>query len=172
MIDARTENSNDNFETPRKLILKVVEFYGGKIDLDAFCTRANSVGVDGLYFDEGKNAFGNRWYGNVWVNSPYGRMLPKVVAEIKAQRANFDQCIQIAPARMGSVWFETAAAYANAMCVLNKRPVFTLNGEPCRDKKGKPTTAQFDCALFYYGNEAARFRHEFANWGTFWRIES
>jgi DNA N-6-adenine-methyltransferase (Dam) len=174
MIDARTEKSRDDWETPSALLHDVCHVFGGAIDFDPFCHSGNAVALKGCKFDKGQDGFCAPWLGrNVFVNSPYGRVLPEVVRAIgnNLLDEHCEAVIQLCPARFGSGWFIDAANGCSALCVLDKRPTFTLNGEPARDKQGKPTTAQFDCALIYYGPSPERFHAVFASKATFWRVQ-
>lgn len=59
---------------------------------------------------------------------------------------------------------------AAAFGVFNKRLLFTLDGKPVVDKQGRPTTAQFDAVLAYYGAREKQFRKHFAKHLTFWKL--
>lgn len=68
------DSGNVEWYTPSWLIDKVRSFYAGRIDLDpASSFRANEVVRATSYFTQGDDGLAREWWGNVWVNHPYGK---------------------------------------------------------------------------------------------------
>ena len=94
-------------------------------------------------------------FGLTYVNSEYGRALPRWVDKCATQAELGCEIIQLMPARPGSGWYRAAQAAASAMCELSGRLTFVGAKDP----------APFPSAVFYYGPNPYLFCHVFQGRG-------
>lgn len=173
MLDMRTSGSYDAYETPQWLVKEIKRYFGGAIDLDPCTSDLNPVGADMFLTSDGlEQLWGMLTTSSVYVNSPYGRELPKWVGKcVSESTLNPDmEIIQLLPARFGSRWFRDMAESCGAFGVFDKRLSFTINGQPVTDKNGRPCTAQFDTCLVYFGPNAWAFKEWFSDYLTYWSL--
>jgi hypothetical protein len=94
--------------------------------------------------------------GVTYVNSEYGRALPKWVDKCAQEQVRHGiEVVQLVPARAGNRWWRAARAKAHAMVELHKRITFV----------GAPDPAPFPSAMFYYGDRPYLFCHLFQDLG-------
>jgi hypothetical protein len=70
---------SNEWYTPRKYVEAARKVMGG-IDLDpASCWEANQTVKATRFYTEQENGLAQEWYGNVWLNPPYGKTIPKTI---------------------------------------------------------------------------------------------
>lgn len=109
-------------------IVEAARLTMGRIDLDpASSLRANQTVKAGHIFTEADNGLCLSWFGNVWMNHPFGRTtnplwINKLVSEYQEGRA--DQACCITFASTSEVWFKPLFAYP--LCFLSPRTNYRL----------------------------------------------
>ena len=93
--------------------------------------------------------------GLVFVNSEYGRAIPKWVAKARSDAARGAEIIGLWPARPDTRWFPWDA---DAICFWRGRLKFETDDGPA-------DPAPFPSALPYWGKRIAQFRNAFADAG-------
>ena len=89
-IIALPQKSNEWY-TPARYIEAAREVMNG-IDLDpASCAEANQVVKASLYYSKKDNGLVQPWYGNVWLNPPYGRIHPELTGSTRSWQPLFIQ---------------------------------------------------------------------------------
>lgn len=92
----------DNWTTPKWLFDDLNKIYN--FTLDAAADKDNALCKD--YFDkENKNALLRKWYGNVWVNPPYGKILKDFVKKASEQIKYCNVIVMLIPARTDTKYF-------------------------------------------------------------------
>ena len=72
--------------------------------LDACATKANAKAPH--YYTKVENALESRWYGNVWMNPPYGREIGKWMRKAWGEaNYNADVVVCLVPARTDTAWW-------------------------------------------------------------------
>jgi hypothetical protein len=132
----------------------------GSIDLDpASCREANSVVGAGAYFSFHENGLLKDWYGNVWLNPPFGNWgewAPKAVAEWNA--GHVEQMCLLGSSRVSTAQqFHPIVRTADALFIACGR--FAFWGP----KAVSPDEGHF---VFYFGAHHERFRDAFSDLGT------
>lgn len=150
-------SKDDEHYTPADLLWRIVEFYGGMIDLDP-CSNSHTepntpssfqytIEDDGLL---------QPWFGNVFVNPPYGRALSAWAQALIDKRSEYDQLLFLVPSRTDTKWYEKLTPYPR----LNFRGRLRFLNE---GNKGNP--APFPSVLFYLGDHPYRFKSHFQDLG-------
>lgn len=102
-------SGNTEWYTPRNIIEAVREVFDGIIHLDPASTyEANKRIRARVYYIKGDNALDRRWYGNVWLNHPFGRVssplwMSHLVEEFDSGRV--EQALNITYASLETSWF-------------------------------------------------------------------
>lgn len=118
------DSVNETYEwyTP-KYIIDALNY---TIDLDpASSKNANSIIQANNYFTEHDNGLIQNWYGNVWLNPPYGNQVPiwleKSLNEIKQNNINI---IILLFSRTDTNWFHNFAVKFDQICFIKGRISF------------------------------------------------
>ena len=108
------------------------------------------------YFVRADNGLSKQWCGTVYMNPPYGRLLPKFVRKLRtefdAQRAT--AAVALLPARTDTRWFKE----------LRSAPVCFVEGR--LRFSGARNSAPFPSAIFYLGERGDLFRTRFGAFGA------
>lgn len=104
---------SNEWYTPAKYIEAAREVMGS-IDLDpASCELANQTVRAAHYYSKEDDGLSKAWYGNVWLNPPYGKrdgrsyitlFVRKLIHEFKA--GNIRQAVLLTTCRTDSAWFK------------------------------------------------------------------
>ncbi len=157
-----SEKSNEWY-TPAKYI-EAARSVMGSIDLDpASCELANQTVKAARYYSKEDNGLTLPWYGNVWLNPPYGRLykgtgtsafVTKLLEEY--QQGNIKQAIILTMLGMYARWFFRLLEYP--ICYLEQKPLFCLSD-------GTITKHGFAACCFYLGPCEQKFIDTFSQFG-------
>jgi transposase-like protein len=130
----------------------------GEIDLDPASSRgAQAIVKTTRYFkDDGHT---KEWHGRVWLNPPHpliAEFVEKMLAEYNAGRVR--AAIMLTRNCTEAIWFQDAAAVANAIC-------FTKGAIRFVDPDGARSPPSQGHAFFYFGGDLERFVSVFADIG-------
>ncbi len=134
----------------------------GAIDLDpATSAAANEVVNATSFFTVDDDGLSKAWSGSVWLNPPYakdlcGSFIEKLVDEYSMR--NVTQALVLTNNATETQWFQMAARVSTAICFPDKRVKFWKPD----GSKGQPLQGQ---AVFYFGDDAAKFAKAFAKFG-------
>ncbi len=99
------KSSQADWKTP-KYVFKCLERLFGRFDLDP-CTEDNNLGTP-YYYTLEDDGLCQPWFGNVYVNPPYGkdvgRWVEKAVNEVRS--GNAQQVVMLLAARTDTKWFQ------------------------------------------------------------------
>jgi phage N-6-adenine-methyltransferase len=140
-----TSNKED-WNTPFK-ILKAVDLLLGEIDLDPCWNHESMVSAKQVFTKE-DNGLIHEWNGRVYINPPYGRVVPvwmdKLLHEYRSGRTK--EAIVLLPARTDTKWFQMMAGFP--VCFIKGRLKFSNSAN----------SAPFPSAVFYLGNREDQFK--------------
>ena len=101
-------------------------------DLDAACSPHNMKAEYGICLETGGNGLEDRWFGNVWLNPPFGRELPKWIRKAWLECNFFENCdtvMMLIPARVDTKWFhEMVMRHATHVYLIKGRFNYLENG--------------------------------------------
>lgn len=133
--------------TPPEIWQPIADTLGG-FDLDP-ASGCEPEPIADERFTVADDGLAQPWFGDVWVNPPYGREFnrewgEKVVAE--AQRDAVDTITALVPAATGTHWWHDTYAQGDVFCFLRGRVTFV-------DSDGQPTdnNASFGSVLVGFG---------------------
>ena len=132
----------------------------GSIDLDPCSIVSNPTGAR-LFYTSETNGLDKDWFGNVWLNGPFGegfvRWMHKANVEFASGRVS--QMICLIPAWTNGKWFQSFGDKGVSLCF--PRPIRFINGltlEP-----GKP--AMSPNVIVYLGHRHDEFAQQFGQFG-------
>ena len=156
--------ANNNWGTPPKYIESARKVMGS-IDTDpASNDAAQQIVKAAIYFTEEYSGFGHPWYGNVWLNPPYGRGLALPFLEsLVDQYINglVNQAIILTNAVYDIPWWNTTVGeVCSAICLPDHRIQF-INPDTGEPQKGNNKNQLFT----YIGDNPDAFCEEFNQYG-------
>lgn len=144
----------------------------GSIDLDpASCEKANVIVQADTFFTEAENGILYNWYGNVWLNPPYGIGIDragkqrsnqaiwseKMLEQYDDGEGNINQGIMLVNAQTPEKWF--APLWNFPICFTDHRIKFVAaDGK----SKSQPTHGN---AFVYFGYKRLTFADVFSRFG-------
>ena len=156
-ISACLSTGKDDWETPDDLFATYDKLVGGFV-LDAAANESNHLcpewlGPGGLVED----ALSISWEpwltkGAIWLNPPYRRGLQaKFVRKACAEgSAGVKSIYCLLPARTDTKLFHDTILPFGEVTFLRGRLKFTINGQPVRDKRGRPVGAPFPSMIVVF----------------------
>lgn len=164
-------SESNEYYTPRKYIDSVRKVLG-QIDLDpASCLFANETIKAANFFSIEDDALYKKWYGQVFMNPPYGFGKDSRGKEISNQQMwtqklineyeqkNVTEAICLVNSATDTNWFDKLWRYP--ICFLNHRIKFIPGVGNV--KKFGPTHGN---VFVYFGKDIENFRKEFNQYGT------
>jgi hypothetical protein len=150
-------SSTDNEHyTPIDLLFKVVEFYRGMIDLDP-CSNSKSEPntPSRLQYTIEDDGLVQPWFGNVFVNPPYGGDLKhwSVKAKNEYLSGNCTQILFLAPSRTETGWYRELIQFDRLNFA--RRLKF-------QNPKNEGNSAPFPSVMFYLGKKHQAFEDCFS----------
>lgn len=112
--------------TPERILEPIYRFFDGKIDLDPCAGFGSPVKAE-QYFYGGdlhgcyQSGLDIAWWGNVFMNPPYGRQIVPWVSAFMSQW--FDRGLALLPARTDTKWFQMLRL--RPMCFIKGRLTFS-----------------------------------------------
>lgn len=165
----QADKSNEWFTPPR--YIEAARQVMGSIDLDpASCAQANNIVKATWYYEQWENGLTKPWYGNVWLNPPYGRSInydkgnagifaSRLVAEYRA--GNVKQAILLTTVQNDARWFHQLWQFS--ICFSDHKIHFYTTAPT---KKSPTATHMFGTAFVYMGEQTERFREVFRRFGV------
>lgn len=143
MTDRRNSDSDyPEWATPKRVWKPLAEALGG-FDLDP-ASGAEPEPIAPTRYTKEDDGLTQSWFGDVWVNYPYGRKQhpewsEKVLAE--SNRQEVESITVLAPASTDTNWFQDSFAYADVLTFVDGRISFIGAGD------GKDDAAAFSSVL-------------------------
>ena len=164
---------SNEWYTPAKYIEAAREVMGS-IDLDpASCELANQTVRAARYYSKEDDGLSKAWYGNVWLNPPYGReeqprgmahtdphmsigkkWIDRLIYEYEA--GNIKQAVLLGKADVKQVWFEPLWEFY--ICFAYNRVYFNR-------PVGPPERIMFGTVFVYLGPNEQKFVSIFSQFG-------
>lgn len=142
--------------TPGEVIEAALECMGA-IDLDPCSNSKSNPNVPALdHYTAADDGLLLPWFGRVYMNPPYGREIDKWVSKLRSEyeAGNTTEAIALVPARTDTQWFRRLDCFP--CCYVEGRLTFIGNDDP----------APFPSAIFYLGEDTAKFYWAFRHMGT------
>ncbi len=166
---APIQGKSNEWYTPARYIEAAREVMGS-IDLDpASCIQANWVVKAGMYFNQEENGLIQPWWGNVWINPPYGRIRPELTGsthsfqKLFAEKLLYEygqghikQAILLSLGNPNSVWFQPFFDYI--LCFYRGHIAFDR-------PDGSEGHFGFPLAFVYLGPNEVKFIEVFSKFG-------
>ena len=156
-LTATTGNRKDTWNTPQEIVDKVVEYFGGPVELDPCSDSAEKPNVPCLRcFTEDDDGLSFQWNANsVFMNHPYSSSRLWIpYARQMFDQGNVQELIMLIKLDISTKWYRSIA----------DRPWVAINR---RLRFGNSTgAAPFQSALFYLGPDPGRFFTVFGDLGT------
>lgn len=156
MVDAQLFSSETvEWYTPKYILDLAVEVMGS-ITLDPCSNHLRSTPAE-HHFTKEDDGLSKEWFGNVFMNPPYGRDIKKWTEYLTQQNKNIDQHFTLLPARTDTKWFQSLEF--DSACFLKGRIKFI-------DSYGNAlNSAPFPSVITYYGNNIDLFNEVMKNYG-------
>ena len=156
-LTATTGNRTDRWNTPQEIVDKVVEYFGGPVELDPCSNDVDNPNVPCLScFTEADDGLAFQWNAkSVFMNHPYSDSKSWIpYARQQFDEGNVQELIMLIKLDISTRWYRSIAD--RPWIAVNKRLRFG-------DGKG---AAPFQSALFYLGPDPARFFQVFGDLGS------
>ena len=156
-LTASTGNTTDCWNTPKKIVDKVVEYFRGPVELDPCSNNSDNPNVPCITcYTEETDGLAHQWNANsVFVNHPYSdskTWIPYARQQFDAGHAQ--ELILLIKLDVSTKWYRSIAD--RPWIAVNRRLRFG-------DAKG---AAPFQSALFYLGPDPGRFFKVFGDLGN------
>lgn len=159
-------NTTNEWYTPGYIIESVRKVLG-TIDLDpASNAKANEIVKATKYYTQETNGYDKEWFGNIFLNPPYGTVKGKSSAALWLQKLidsylarNVLQAISIVNAVHDKKWF--AMVYDHPL-VITSGPLSFIQGNP----NSNYSRNIYSSAITYLGPNVDAFYKEFSKYGT------
>ena len=114
-------SEHQDWATPPAFMEYLLEVFGWKPDLDAAASKHNTKAPE--YIPECYNGLFHKWWGNVWVNPPFGSALPSWVdkAIIESDRDEVESIFMLVPARTDTKWCHKLMKHASIIYFIKGR---------------------------------------------------
>jgi len=146
LMTAMTSSEHQDWATPPNLVKYIEDYFFVKFDLDAAASSSNHKAP--IYFTIEDNSLLQNWFGNVWLNPPYGKnqsvWIEKCILE--NQKLNTDKIFVLIPARTDTkVFHELIVPNAQHVYFIKSR----INFSRGQENEG---TALFPSMLVMFNN--------------------
>lgn len=108
---------SDEWATPPEVLAELAdEFARGGFDLDPCCAGPDTACAP-TWYTPADDGLVSPWFGRVWLNPPYGRVIAKWMARAAevARAGEVEVVVCLVPARPGSRWYMAAKAAAEEL---------------------------------------------------------
>lgn len=154
-------SGNNEWYTPAEYI-EAARLVLGNIDLDpASSTLANEVVRADFFYTAETDGLTAEWWGNVWMNPPYGsdlisRFCEKLITDYIS--GEVEQAIVLVNNATETGWFQLLASYADCICFPKSRiKYWGENGQANSPLQGQ--------AFLYFGDNSKKFISTFGTFG-------
>lgn len=118
-IDIYKGSRQPDFATPQGFVDFIEERFNFKFNLDAAASIHNKKAP--AFISKEMDAFKTDWYGHVWLNPPYGKMIKPFIKRAIQQRENCKSIWVLVPARVDTKWFHD-------LVIPNANEVYLIRG--------------------------------------------
>lgn len=151
IIDFPQKNQHNEWFTPARYVEAAREVMGG-IDLDpASCELANRTVKARHYYTQKENGLSKDWYGNVWLNPPYGTT---GIHDFQRGVHTGDSNIKLFTHKLISCYESGAVSQAIILCRADPTAMWF-----------QPLYAYFICFhkgnFYFYGQAGGKLKHQF-----------
>lgn len=145
-------SESEDWHTPRDIIVRVENTFGGAIDLDP-CSNLGKPNVPSVSrFTIDEDGLAQEWFGRVYMNPPYGDVLGKWIEKLVKEfnRERVIEAVALVPSRTDTRWFRSLRAFPR--CFIFGRLKFSESGN----------SAPFPSMAVYLGSKTGRFVKAFS----------
>jgi len=137
-VGAPLSSVNQTWGTPVAFFEFLESHFGWIPDLDAAASDHNHKAP--VYFTEEQNSLEQKWFGNVWLNPPFGKvLLPQFLEKCASEIAygNCESIMCLIPARTDTKWWHEIV-YPNAKTIFLIKGRFHFDSPYDEDGIGAP----------------------------------
>ena len=130
----------------------------GCIDLDPASNKIAQKWIQAkCYYTKEDDGLNQKWFGNVWINPPYGIKYPKLFLKkaIESHESGEIQQAIVLLNRTGAAWYRELLGHCSAICEVKKRIAF-LSPEEVQEK-----SPRYYNDFLYLGDRVAEFKKVF-----------
>lgn len=151
--------------TPSYILDKVYNVFPVSTDP---CSNKDKTVNAGTYYMKDDDGLSQSWFGNVYLNPPYGRAIGRWVTKFLEEwdNGNIKSAILLMPVKTDTKWWSKLTAELSCWCAVSGRVKF-VSSEP--DKKTSVGT--FASAIILFTRDDAtriKFYSQFYDIGTLW----
>lgn len=119
-------NKNVEWYTPPELLDLIYQVMD--IDLDPASPYPATV-LARRHYNKESNGLIKSWYGNVYLNPPYGRELAQWILKLckEWEQSHIKNALVLVPNKTDTKWFSNLASYATCFCTITGRIKFVSN---------------------------------------------
>ncbi len=156
--DVMFSSESDEWETPWPLIRAIEEKIGIKFRLDACAKDANAAKAP-LYYSPAEDSLVQDWWGDVWMNPPYGSAIFKWTNKALEESIKGATVVSLLPARTDTKFFHELCTKGDILLLKGRVP-FWHNGKPILSNKGQVVCAPFPSMVVTFRNRRGKRRIE------------
>jgi hypothetical protein len=170
LLTAKQPSGKTEWETPPELITALLHDLGlDSFDLDAAAQKGNAKAA--WYYgpdhenEEYRDGLTGRWWGNVWLNPPYGRGIGKwaIKARAEVEEGNAQLVAALLPVNTSTRWWHRQVMAATEIRLLERRVTFV----------GQPSGAPFDNVIVIWRRKQLGRKYQYLmGWDWLWRYEN
>jgi len=145
--------------TPSEILEKLYKIWGGAFTLDPCSNDYNPLHVNAKeHYTKYDDGLILKWYGNVFVNPPYGRGIEKWID--KGLKEQTEDQVWLVPAKTDTDWFHKLYGNMDVICLFRRRLKFE-KPDGTRHKNGTFPS----CLMARTNDKVPQFIEEFKDSG-------
>lgn len=159
-LNVHFTSDSEEWYTPPEIVSAAINLFGA-IDLDPCSNSKESPSIPAkAHYTKGDDGLAQEWFGKVYMNPPYGRVIADWVAKAadEYECGNVSGALLLVPARTDTAWMARVRKYPR--CYVRGRLRFS----------NSPDAAPFPSCVVYLGDDEKRFFQAFSKLGDIYKL--